>query len=110
MTSTSTRGAHPLIGFIGAGNMARSLASGLLKNGWGLSQIVLSDPESSQRQAIESVLGVKTFADNEVVVTRAEILVLSVKPQLLAEVAKALVHVVQTQFFTFRVWTLSYAV
>ena len=95
MTSTSTRGAHPLIGFIGAGNMARSLASGLLKNGWGLSQIVLSDPESSQRQAIESVLGVKTFADNEVVVTRAEILVLSVKPQLLAEVAKALVHVVQ---------------
>lgn len=95
MASTSTRGAHPLIGFIGAGNMARSLASGLLKNGWGQSQIVLSDPESSQRQAIESVLGVKTFADNEVVVTRAEILVLSVKPQLLAEVAKALVHVVQ---------------
>ncbi|MCR4346144.1 MAG: pyrroline-5-carboxylate reductase [Sulfuricaulis sp.] len=95
MASTSSRGAHPLIGFIGAGNMARSLASGLLKNGWGQSQIVLSDPESSQRQAIESVLGVKTFADNEVVVTRAAILVLSVKPQLLAGVAKALAHVVQ---------------
>ena len=97
MVSTSTRGAHPLIGFIGACNMARSLASGLLKNGWGKSQIVLSDPESSQRQAIESVLGVKTFADNEAVVTRAEILVLSVKPQLLAEVAKALGHGVQKQ-------------
>jgi pyrroline-5-carboxylate reductase len=95
MVSTSSRGTHPLIGFIGAGNMARSLASGLLKNGWGQSQIVLSDPESSQRQAIESVLGVKTFADNEAVVTRAAILVLSVKPQLLAEVAKALAHVVQ---------------
>ncbi len=95
MVSTSTPGVHPLIGFIGAGNMARSLASGLLKNGWGNNQIVLSDPESSQRQAIESVLGVKTSADNEAVVMHVEILVLAVKPQLLAEVAKTLARAVQ---------------
>ena len=95
MVSTSSNGKHPLIGFIGAGNMARSLASGLLKNGWHNNQIFLSDPEASQRQSIESVLGVKTFADNATVVARAETLVLAVKPQVLAEVAKALAQTVQ---------------
>lgn len=95
MVPTSTHGAHPLIGFIGAGNMARSLVSGLLKNGWGKNQIVLSDPDPSQRQAIESVLGVKTFADNQAVVTHAEILVLAVKPQVMAEVAMSLAPAVQ---------------
>lgn len=95
MVSTSTHGAHPLIGFIGAGNMARSLAAGLLENGWRKQQVILSDPEPSQRQAMESVLGVTTFADNEAVVAQAEILVLAVKPQILAEVAVALAAAVQ---------------
>jgi pyrroline-5-carboxylate reductase len=95
MASTSTHGAHPLIGFIGAGNMARSLASGLLKNGWNKNQIILSDPEPSQRQAIESVLGVKTLADNQAVAAQADILVLAVKPQVLGEVAVALTSAVQ---------------
>ena len=95
MVPTSTHGAHPLVGFIGAGNMARSLAAGLLKNGWGKNQVVLSDPEPAQRQAIESVLGVKTFADNQTVVTQADILVLAVKPQILGEVATALASTVQ---------------
>lgn len=95
MVSTSTHGAQPLIGFIGAGNMARSLASGLLKNGWGKNQIILSDPEPAQRQAIESVLGVKTFTDNQVVAAQADILVLAVKPQVLGEIAMNLASAVQ---------------
>jgi pyrroline-5-carboxylate reductase len=95
MVPPSTHGAPPLIGFIGAGNMARSLVSGLLKNGWGKNQIILSDPDPSQRQAIESVLGVKTSANNQDVVTHAEILVLAVKPQVLAEVATELAATAQ---------------
>ena len=95
MAITSTNTAHPLVGFIGAGNMARSLAGGLLKNGWGQSQIILSDPEPSQRDAIESVLGVKTLADNLAVAERADILVLAVKPQILSGVAKTLAPTVQ---------------
>ncbi|HEU5338130.1 MAG TPA: pyrroline-5-carboxylate reductase [Sulfuricaulis sp.] len=95
MVPPSTHGAPPLIGFIGAGNMARSLVSGLLKNGWGKNQIILSDPDPSQRQAIESVLGVKTSANNQDIVTHAEILVLAVKPQVLAEVATELAAAAQ---------------
>lgn len=95
MARTSANSAHPLVGFIGAGNMARGLAGGLIKNGWGQKQIILADPEPSQREAIESVLGVKTFASNSDVAARADILVLAVKPQILGEVAKALASTVQ---------------
>ena len=92
---STTHGAHPTIGFIGAGNMARSLASGLLKNGWNKARIMLSDPDPSQRQAIETILGVPTFADNDKVTAQADILVLAVKPQVLAGVAAALAPAVQ---------------
>ena len=95
MAITSTNAAHPLVGFIGAGNMARSLAGGLLKNGWGQTQVILSDPEPSQRNAIESVLEIKTFADNMAVAERADILVLAVKPQILSGVIKILASTVQ---------------
>ncbi len=93
--SSTTHGAHPAIGFIGAGNMARSLASGLLKNGWNKARIVLSDPDPSQRQAIETILGVTSFAENDKVAAHADILVLAVKPQVLAGVAAALAPAVQ---------------
>jgi pyrroline-5-carboxylate reductase len=95
MASHSTNTAHPLVGFIGAGNMARSLAGGLLKNGWEKDQIILSDPEPTQRQTIETVLGIKVFADNSEVAARADLLVLAVKPQVLADVTKALASMVQ---------------
>jgi len=95
MTFPSTNTAHSLVGFIGAGNMARSLAGGLLKNGWKKDQIILSDPEPVQRQAIETVLGIKAFADNNEVAARADLLVLAVKPQILSDVAKPLASTVQ---------------
>jgi pyrroline-5-carboxylate reductase len=97
MTTPSANTAHPLIGFIGAGNMARSLAGGLLKNGWNADRLLLSDPEAGQRHSVESTLGIKVFADNSEVAAQADLLVLAVKPQVLADVAKALTAVVQTK-------------
>lgn len=95
MARTSANSVRPLVGFIGAGNMARGLAGGLIKNGWGQNQVILADPEPSQREATESVLGVKTFASNIDVAARADILVLAVKPQILGDVAKSLASMVQ---------------
>ncbi len=95
MASTFANTAHPLVGFIGAGNMARSLAGGLLKNDWGPAQIILADPEPAQREAIENLLGVKTFPENSAVAARADILVLAIKPQILADVATPLAPAVQ---------------
>ena len=83
------------IGFIGAGNMARSLAGGLLNNGWTADRLQLSDPDAQQRAGAKQALGVETFADNRDLAERAEILVLAVKPQALKEVAEALAATVQ---------------
>ena len=88
MTSTT-------IGFIGAGNMARSLAGGLLNNGWAADRLLLSDPDAEQRRGAGQALGVQTFADNHELVERAEVLVLAVKPQALKEVTEAIAPAVQ---------------
>jgi pyrroline-5-carboxylate reductase len=85
----------PLVGFIGAGNMARSLAGGLQRNGWGRERLILADPVGEQRRAIEQSLGLEAFADNAEVARRADILVLAVKPQVLGEVATGLAPAVQ---------------
>lgn len=83
------------IGFIGAGNMARSLAGGLLNNGWAAGRLHLSDPNAQQRAGAEQALGIRTFADNRELVEHAEIVVLAVKPQVLKEVAESLAATVQ---------------
>ena len=75
-----------MIGFIGAGNMARSMAGGLIANDWPKNKILLSDPDEVQRQGAQQALGVEIVVKNAAVVDRADILVLAVKPQSLAEV------------------------
>ncbi len=86
---------RPLVGFIGAGNMARSLAGGLIANGWPNSRILLADPDPAQRRAVEEHLKVKTYAANREVVERAQILVLAVKPQVMSTVAKEIATAVR---------------
>ena len=86
---------RPIIGFIGAGNMARSLAAGLVKNGWPHGRLLLADPDTAQRKTVERALKVQTHAGNDAVATRADILVLAVKPQVLREVAQTLAPMVQ---------------
>ncbi len=88
---------HATIGFIGAGNMGRSLAGGLLKSGWDRRRLLLSDPDPQQRRAVEQLLGVTAHAENERVAQQADVLVLAVKPQSMREVADGLAAVVQRQ-------------
>ena len=74
------------IGLIGAGNMARSLAGGLIQNGWDKQLLILSDPDDDQRHAVEHSLQVKTYSDNKEVIKHADIVVLAVKPQAMEQV------------------------
>lgn len=85
------------IGFIGAGNMARSLASGLIDNGLNRTQLVMSDPDAGTREAVGSQLGVTVFEQNRQVVEHSDIVVFAVKPQVLKEVALDLAESVQQQ-------------
>ncbi len=84
------------IGLIGAGNMARSLAGGLLQNGWDPGQIVLSDPDPQQCQAVEQLLKVRCFANNADVAAKADVLVLAIKPQVAADAATDIAKRLQT--------------
>ncbi len=86
---------HTTIGFIGAGNMARSLAGGLIANGWVRERIVLADADPRQLRAIESALGVASRASNSEVAGAADLLILAVKPQVLKTVAGEIAAAVQ---------------
>lgn len=88
-------GTNTLIGFIGAGNMARSLAGGLLQRGWAKSALALADPDVRARAALYDAFGIQADADNGTVAQRADVLVLAVKPQALAAVCRALAPTVQ---------------
>lgn len=81
------------IGFIGAGQMARALASGFVKAGlFEGGQIIASDAvEAALAEFAKQVPGAKTVADNAQVVAGANVVFLAVKPQhiggVLAEIA-----------------------
>lgn len=78
------------LAFIGGGNMARSLIAGLLAKGLPPAQVVVADPFESQRTQVAEQYRVKVTADNNEAVQSAQVVVLAVKPQELAKVARAL--------------------
>ncbi len=84
-----------MIGFIGAGNMGRSLAGGLLKSGWDRQKLVLADPVPEQRQVVGNLLGLTVYANNNEVADHADVLVLATKPQQMRAVCKGLAPAVQ---------------
>lgn len=76
------------VGFIGAGQMARALASGFVAGKLvAAPRIVAADPfPQASQQFSESVPGVRILASNEAVLAAAEVIVLAVKPQMIADV------------------------
>ncbi|HEV7242795.1 MAG TPA: pyrroline-5-carboxylate reductase [Thermoanaerobaculia bacterium] len=74
------------IGFIGAGNMAEAMIRGLLRgNDFTPDQISASGPREERMRELETAYGIRATTDNKVP-ARAEIVVLSVKPQILSRV------------------------
>ncbi len=75
------------LGFIGGGVMAEAILSGALKEGVALAgEIVVSDVAEARRTHLESTYGVATVGDNGAATKGADIVILAVKPQHLAEV------------------------
>jgi len=71
-----------MIAFIGGGNMAASLIAGLLANGYDSRRLIVGDPDASMRDALAARFGIRTTGDNAEAVDGADLVVLSVKPQL----------------------------
>lgn len=78
------------IGFIGAGNMAYALISGLLNNKIKASDIKLSDIDKRLLSKRSNEFGVEVFTNNTKLAIKCNVIVLAVKPQVLSIVCKAL--------------------
>jgi pyrroline-5-carboxylate reductase len=76
------------ITFIGGGNMARSLIGGLLSNDVPTTSLRIADTHPQPLAATNFPVAV--FQDNREAIADADVVVLAVKPQILAEVCKDL--------------------
>jgi pyrroline-5-carboxylate reductase len=74
------------IGFVGTGNMAEALLRGLLRGHATAAKIAASAPRAERTKDLADKYGVFTSNDNLAIVERAQILVLSVKPQIMRKV------------------------
>jgi pyrroline-5-carboxylate reductase len=78
------------IAFIGGGNMATSLIAGLVADGYDPQGLIVSDPDKSKLDALESRFGVRTADDNSQALRGTELAVLCVKPQMASQVCREL--------------------
>jgi pyrroline-5-carboxylate reductase len=78
------------IAFIGGGNMASSIIGGMLANGFEPQQICVGNRGEEKCQRLQKAYGIATTSDNHAAVSGAEIVVMAVKPQVMAEVLKDL--------------------
>jgi pyrroline-5-carboxylate reductase len=79
----------PTIGFIGGGNMARSLIGGLINAGIAATDITVAEPDAARSSALKQQFGINACSDNNKTL-QCEIVVLAVKPQLLKSVCRQL--------------------
>jgi pyrroline-5-carboxylate reductase len=78
------------LAFIGGGNMAAALISGLTKRGLSAERLIVADPSQDQLERLVRDYAVKTAPDNVSAVQGAEVVVLAVKPQQMRAVALSL--------------------
>ncbi|HIG89336.1 pyrroline-5-carboxylate reductase [Candidatus Thioglobus sp.] len=78
------------IGFIGAGNMAYALISGLVNNGFSTKNIKVSDTNKELLSLRKKEFNLEVFTDNAALAAKCDVVVLAVKPQVLSLVCKDL--------------------
>jgi len=79
------------VAFIGAGNMARSVIAALIKQGYPAANIIASNRNSEKLAALASEFAIQTTTDNVYAAKLADVIVLAVKPQFMAEVCQSII-------------------
>ena len=94
-SSARAENADPLSGarlaFVGAGVMAESMIAGLLAKGLiDPGRIVASHPRADRRERLHQRFGIEAVEANREAATRADVVLLTIKPQVLSGVMKQL--------------------
>lgn len=84
------------ITFIGGGNMATSLISGLINNQYPAADICVAEPDQTKADSLMQQFGIDAVVNNKDAVSDADIIVLAVKPQIMQSVCKEIAQQVQT--------------
>ena len=80
-----------VVAFVGAGVMAESMIAGLLKRGLvGPDRIVASHPRADRRKRLEDRFGIRAVEGNREAAAGADLVMLTVKPQVLGQVVRQL--------------------
>ncbi|CUX40808.1 Pyrroline-5-carboxylate reductase [Clostridium sp. C105KSO13] len=73
------------LGFIGTGNMASAIMGGIIKQGiFKPEEIIGADVFKPSREKVKDTYGINVTGDNREVAEKAEVIILSVKPQFYA--------------------------
>jgi pyrroline-5-carboxylate reductase len=78
------------VGFLGGGAMGEALAGGVLAAGARRDGVRVAEPDPARRKQLEQALGIDASDDNAGVVAASDVVVLAVKPGLVASVLGAL--------------------
>ncbi|WP_444995530.1 pyrroline-5-carboxylate reductase [Aliikangiella sp. IMCC44359] len=93
MSETNNISNGQKIAFIGCGNMANAIISGLIASGWPSKQIMASNPSNPKLDKLSSQFNIQTTNNNSEAADFGDIVVLAVKPQKLSQVCQQLAKV-----------------
>lgn len=79
------------IGFIGGGNMAEAILKGLIARGHAAGNLVVGEPVPERRDSLAQTYQVDVTDDNRSVVSRSDIILLAIKPQMVDDVVPGVV-------------------
>lgn len=86
------------LGFIGCGNMASAMIGGIIAKGlYKAEDIIVSDVSEASLKTAKENLKVNVTLDNKEVVAKAEVIILSVKPQFYEEVIEGISKAVKEE-------------
>lgn len=85
------------VAFIGGGNMASSLVGGLVESGHPPAAVLVAEPVAEKRRDLAERFAVGVTADNREAAAASDVVVLAVKPQIMAEVVAGAAEAVRAR-------------
>src|SRR6478736_2364920 len=86
MTEQSSQQGTPQVAVLGGGVMGETLLSALLAAGWGAAQVEVTERAVERAGELAKTYGVRTGASNAQAAGRADVVLIAVKPNVVASV------------------------